>query len=130
MLTYDLRRRLFWGLVWSVLVLGVMGCQATSRQNTTASPAFERVNAVSPGRTHPTPTPSHTRPQITERTAAPTQGESVEESSAPIPEEEPRAVPSQPLPRKPGKHQRPTDRQDKEDRHPSKWQERLRAKYA
>ncbi len=129
-LTFDLRRRLFWGLVWCLLVLGIMGCQATTRQSTIASPAIERVNAVSPSRSHTAPTPTHTRPRITERTAAPAPDETAEESPARNLDDEHPQVPANPSRLKPGQNRRPTDSQDNEKQHPSKWNERLRAKYA
>lgn len=149
MITFEVRRRLFWGLVWSILLFGVVGCQTTPPRTHSAGSSITPASAQRPVPIIPTPRdvkPAHNarrtrNDRVVDHDAA-TDAEQLPlspsgDSDHPRSEsktDRTRTAPNfkgAPKPTQQRPAPKPTQPEESEnERHPSKWREKLKAKYA
>ncbi|MBK8267903.1 MAG: hypothetical protein IPK83_06195 [Planctomycetes bacterium] len=125
MLTFELRRRIFWGLVWSFLAFAVVGCQSTIPAPRTRS----AINMVEPAASIQTPhSPKSTlAPNRVDAGVTDNSGDGADSrDNAFVPRERP-SIKTPPTSKPPLKKKK---FEDDEERHPSKWRQKLKAKYA
>ncbi|MBX3395590.1 MAG: hypothetical protein KF841_09505 [Phycisphaerae bacterium] len=149
MITFEVRRRLFWGLVWSFLLFGVVGCQTTPPRThssgSSLTPASVRKSVPiipaprdskptrKPARAHDDRVVDHDAATEVDQPAHIPAGVPVEQGAgskadrARKPIRSPEAGnPNQPRPDR----KRTKPKESEYERHPSKWREKLKAKYA